>query len=360
MIIKDVSFEEFRNDIKDKKIFCVGIGQMFSDFVRFGEESIIDKITYIYDNFEKAPFKMPNGNKIDVRPLSMISNDVDKHTVILVTSMYCKSIADQLNSYFELDDIICYLYPVMSQRINEYTFPKSDGIQKIPKKIHWFWFGNGEIPKENQKCIDSWKKYCPDYEIIKWSEKNYDISKNRYMYQAYERKRWGFVPDYARLDVVYNEGGIYLDTDVELCSSLDDLLVYDAFSGFQRNFFVALGLGFGSIKGMSIIKEMRDYYNNIDFFNGIENLTASPIYQTSILNKYGLKSDNTLQIIERMVIFPNDVFDPKGSPFWEIRKTNHTHGIHHYSESWVDDSIKKKLKKRYNEVGYYIKYNWEL
>ena len=93
----------------------------------------------------------------------------------------------------------------------------------IPKKIHYCWFGGNPMPEKDKKCIESWKRYCPDYEIIRWDESNYDVSKNRYMKEAYEEKKWGFVPDYARLDIIYNEGGIYLDTDVELVKNLDDL-----------------------------------------------------------------------------------------------------------------------------------------
>ena len=97
----------------------------------------------------------------------------------------------------------------------------------IPKKIHYCWFGRNEIPEKTLRCIESWKKYCPDYEIIQWNEDNYDINKIPYMKDAYKEKKWAFVSDYARLDVIYQYGGIYLDTDVELVNSLDDLLEYD-------------------------------------------------------------------------------------------------------------------------------------
>ena len=94
----------------------------------------------------------------------------------------------------------------------------------IPKKIHYCWFGGKEMPNKDKKCIESWRKYCPDYEIIEWNESNYSLDKCKYMKDAYKEKKWGFVPDFARFDIIYNEGGIYMDTDVELISSLDDLL----------------------------------------------------------------------------------------------------------------------------------------
>ena len=104
----------------------------------------------------------------------------------------------------------------------------------IPKIIHYCWFGRNPKPKLAEKCIKSWKKYCPEYEIIEWNEDNYDLSSAPlYVRQAYEAKRWAFVTDYIRLQVIYENGGIYLDTDVELRKSLDPLLVHQAYFGFE-------------------------------------------------------------------------------------------------------------------------------
>ena len=119
---------------------------------------------------------------------------------------------------------------------------------KIPKVIHYCWFGGNPKPKLVQKCIHSWKKYCPDYEIIEWNESNFDISScPLYVRQAYDVKKWAFVSDYARLKIIHTCGGIYLDTDVELIKSLDSLLEYNAFFGFEDGKYVATGLGFGAV-----------------------------------------------------------------------------------------------------------------
>ena len=132
----------------------------------------------------------------------------------------------------------------------------------IPKVIHYCWFGKGEMPKLAKKCIKSWKKYCPDYEIICHNEDNFDCFQNRYMSEAYQAKKWAFVSDYARLKIIYDNGGIYLDTDVEIIKPIDDLLRNKGFMGFDEKGIVATGLGFGAEKGNEIIGEFLKDYNN--------------------------------------------------------------------------------------------------
>ena len=129
----------------------------------------------------------------------------------------------------------------------------------IPKIIHYCWFGGNELPESVRKCIESWKKYCPDFVIKEWNESNYDVTKLPFMKDAYEAKKYAFVSDYARLDIIYQHGGIYLDTDVELIKPLDDrLLDTTCFMGMETPGTVATGLGFGAIKGHSFIKQNRD------------------------------------------------------------------------------------------------------
>lgn len=220
----------------------------------------------------------------------------------------------------------------------------------IPKKIHYCWVGGKPKPKSVLFCIESWKKYCPDYEIIEWNETNYDFKKNNYMKQAYEAKKWGFVPDYARLDIIYQHGGIYLDTDVELVKNLDDLLENDCFFGFEasldKNYYVNCGHGFGSIPYHDVIKNMRDLYNQISFITeeGNLNLIASPKYTTYSLKKFGLKCNNNTQKIMNMTIYSSDYFCPKVFETGKMKKTNNTYSIHHFTASWMDDAFRKELQ----------------
>ena len=148
----------------------------------------------------------------------------------------------------------------------------------IPKIIHYCWFGRGKLPKLAEKCIESWKKYCPQYKIVCWNEDNFDINQNKYAKEAYEAGKWAFVSDYVRLKVLYDEGGIYLDTDVELIKPLDKLIEDGGFMGFDDNGVISTGLGFACEKGNKLIEALLADYDGISFIcnDGAYDLTPCP------------------------------------------------------------------------------------
>ena len=207
----------------------------------------------------------------------------------------------------------------------------------IPKIIHYCWFGRGEKPPLAKKCIASWHKFLPDYEIKEWNEDNYNITKNAYMAAAYKEKKYGFVPDYIRSDLIYEYGGFYFDTDVEVIKPLSSLFQYKGIMGFESKEFVAGGLIIAGEKGLEIFKEMRDIYDSISFYNddGSLNLLPSPAYNTEVLLKHGLKKNGEKQEVAGVTIFPTDFFCPKPSQFGKINITENTLTIHHYAASWI-------------------------
>lgn len=220
-----------------------------------------------------------------------------------------------------------------------------DESYEIPKIIHYCWFGRNPLPDRYKEWMHSWKKYCKEYEFIEWNEDNYDVYQNRYMAEAYEAKKWGFVPDFARLDIIYRYGGIYLDTDIEIVRNFDSLLYQKAFAGFQGDGRVALGLGFGAIAGCEIIKTLRDDYDTKRFRlnDGSLNLTASPHYQTEMLKKMGLKIDlYSVQKINGLNIYPPALLSPITNYGRDWFVTEKTYAIHHYDGSWAD---KDRLEK---------------
>lgn len=216
-------------------------------------------------------------------------------------------------------------------------------MKKIPKVIHYCWFGEKPLPEEYKNYIESWKKYMPDYQIIEWNEKNFDIRKCEFIKSAYEHKKWAFVSDYARLDIIYNNGGIYLDTDVEVIKNFDKLLSYECFMGFEVSGFINTGLGFGAVKHHPIIKENLDYYNNLRFINddGTFNTITCPKITTEILKNKGLKISKKLQFINGVAIFPTEYFCPLNYYNGKLQITENTYSIHRYSMSWIDDNDKK-------------------
>ncbi len=222
----------------------------------------------------------------------------------------------------------------------------------IPKIIHYCWFGRKPKTKKMEKCIASWKKYCPDFEIIEWNEDNFAIKNQcQFIQEAYEKKKYAFVSDVARLKIVFEYGGIYLDTDVELLKPIYDLLECPSFFGWQDEKYVANGLGFGAEKGNSIIKDNLNCYLNIPFINqdGSLNMKACPVYTTDVLRSYGLKMQNlAIQHIENAVIYPVEYFNPLDDATNVLNVSKNTYSIHWYSKTWV--SKKNRFRNRITRV----------
>lgn len=187
----------------------------------------------------------------------------------------------------------------------------------IPKKIHYIWFGKGEKNERVKHCIESWKKYLPDYEIIEWNEENFDINYNDFTKNAYANKKWAFVSDVARLWVLYNEGGIYMDTDVEVYKPLDDFLNEEGFTGFEDVHYPVTAT-MGAVKGNPVIKLMLDYYNCIDFKlyedwqDYIKYQETNTCIMSNIFSLLGVNRDmNATQRIKHFTIYPQSYFFTK-------------------------------------------------
>lgn len=226
------------------------------------------------------------------------------------------------------------------------------------KKIHYIWLGKKEKSDIIYECIESWKKYFPDWEIVEWNEENLDIDKIRYCKEAYEEKKYAFVSDYFRFWILYEYGGLYFDTDVKVLKNFSKLIDKNQmFSGFENKKNVAPGLVlYSKNKGEKIFKEMLNAYEQESFKldNGKLNLKTVVTRFTELLQKYGLKLNNTKQKIKNITVFPTEYFCPLD---YETGKTNitiNTYAIHLYNASWKTEKEKKEQEKyRY----YYNKYN---
>lgn len=219
----------------------------------------------------------------------------------------------------------------------------------IPKIIHYCWFGKNKMPEDILFFINTWKKYCPDYEIREWNEDNFDINQNLYCKEAYEAKKWAFVSDYVRLKVLYDYGGIYMDTDIEVCKSFNDLLIYNSCLGFESDTKIQTGM-IAACKNNEWIKLLLLYYSEQHFKkeNGKCNMTTNvEIITKMIKEKYNIKLNNTFQMFgDNNVIFPFEYFCAKNLIDGKIYKTEKTYTIHHFNGSWLswEGKIKNFLK----------------
>ena len=218
-------------------------------------------------------------------------------------------------------------------------------MTNIPKNIHYFWFGCNEIPIHLQKCIETWQRIMPDYEITRWDESNFDFAQNKYAKEAYEKKRWAFVSDYARLAILKDRGGIYLDTDVELLQSLDKFLHHSAFAGFESDYSLGTAIIGAEPDNPWISKLLAEYDERVFLKGPFKKMDLSPnSRQFTSISKNGsrLTLDNSFQELERVTIYPSDYFYPKDPATRVIWKTENTTAIHHSTGS--STGLKYRLK----------------
>ncbi len=220
----------------------------------------------------------------------------------------------------------------------------------IPKKIHYCWFGRGEKPKLAQKCIASWKKYCPDYEIIEWNEDNFDVNGNAYTKMCYENRKFAFLTDYLRLLIVRDHGGIYFDTDVEVIKNLDPLLENSAFFGFENVNYLNTGEGFGAEANNAAVLRMIDEYSPL--LDGEHGTVGCPILNTSALSALGFRIDGSYQEKDGVILLPPDYFNPYDDPTGVLTKTENTYSVHWYGKSWMSKKavLKSKLTKPFHRI----------
>lgn len=206
----------------------------------------------------------------------------------------------------------------------------------IPKIIHYCWFGRNPKPKLAEKCIQSWKKHCPDYQIIEWNEDNFDVaSAPAYVQQAYAAKRWAFVTDYVRLKAMVQMGGIYMDTDVEVIKPLDPYLQHRGFAGFENPGAIQTGL-LACEKDFPLFREFMEYYHCNNFLkeDGSMDTTTNVHILTELCARYGLRRDGTRQTVEGFAVYPIDYFCPVDFETEKLHKTKNTVVIHWFAASW--------------------------
>lgn len=219
-------------------------------------------------------------------------------------------------------------------------------MMEIPKIIHYCWFGGNTLPASAKKCIASWRKYLPDYEIKEWNESNFNINSIPYTAEAYQAKKYAFVSDYARFWILYKYGGLYFDTDVEIIKNMDDIIAKGAFMGCENKSLkgksasslgVAPGLGLGTFPNHTFYGEILQIYENMKFIldNGVINNENIVTTTTKLLCYKGLQNIDGIQLIDGIYIYPKEYFCPKNYSTGRLDITNNTRSIHHYDASWL-------------------------
>jgi hypothetical protein len=223
----------------------------------------------------------------------------------------------------------------------------------IPKKIHYCWFGGKKLPELAKKCIASWEKFCPDYEIIRWDESNFDLDQTPYTRWCYDNGKWAFLSDYVRLAVVAEQGGLYFDTDVELVKSPEELLQLEAFYGFENDISVNTGQGFGAQAQHPTLVAMCQAYLALEQnADGSFLVQACPALNTAALLPMGLVLNGARQNVAGAEILSADFLNPYDDSTGRLHRTGNTIGIHWYSKSWISKSaiLRSKITRPFHRI----------
>lgn len=354
----NVSYDGFIKNIDGRKVIQFGVSSAWNYFLNVFPtiaEDVLDSTLFIVDNSSAKQGKKfeIGGRKFCVESPEKIKEYDGCVVLITVALAYQKDICIQLLGMELPDDMECYSLQLMTWNFMENDNSCVSGYFASHKTrvnvpiIHSFWF-SGEAKSELYKrCIDSWHRFCPDFEIIEWNADNYDVTKNKYMFEAFKHGKWAFVSDYARLDVVYRQGGIYMDMDVELIAPIGHLLNADSFFFRQEDGFLELGSGFGAAAGNRLIGGMLRTYEGRSLIleNGVLDRTPQPQWLNGMLKSCGIDICHDSQVIGDCLIMSNDyIACSAGSG--SVRDAEL--GIHWHNGGWLEERERELIRKSFD------------
>lgn len=334
----------------------------------FPNDRIAENIRFIVDRDKKKEGTefYYSGHSFPIVSLESFLRESDiarRYHMIMVIERYEEALY-ALDHMPRLDKMICYIWWIPFLSIHsektlscKMEIPVSKVRRNIPKVIHYCWFGGGEMPDHVKENIASWKSTNPEFEIREWNEDNFDVNAIPYISEAYKRKKYSFVADFARYEIVLQNGGFYFDTDVELLRDISSLCSYRGFFSFEYFDLINSGSGFAAEKGDMLIKEIRNQYLKRKFVNkdGSLNLTPCSEYETGFFKYRGLRADNSFQVVDDFLIFPYEFFAPVNQGTAMLEMTENTYGIHKFDCSWFDNEEKnrwseqKRNRAKFNE-----------
>ena len=372
------STDDFDQICNNKKIICFAASKHFQTVVeKLGYPKWLKNIIFFVDNAAHSMSQfLVNGypEKWKVYPPDYIKKfDSDKF-IILITAGRPATLTEIVKQLMQMDlsdSILCYCLIQMENTMKIYDnsileqYPLGQTPQ-IKKAIHCFWFSGEEKPKIYRDCIESWKRNCPDYNIIEWDTTNYDIGKSDYMKQAFEKKKWAFISDYARLDVIYHYGGIYLDMDVEVIKNLDELLKYKCFLSIDNDGLIDFGSGFGAVERFPLIGELLSAYDEFEFVCPEGDLDFNvtipqPILLLPLLERKGYQKRCDSQIVEGAICLSPDYIRVIDDPSRSYRKFKGTeYAIHWHNAGWFGQEKVDNRTKYFDSLRDFLKKYKEL
>lgn len=337
--LKPMTWRTFLEFLSSRKVFCFGAGiqgERMGDFLV--DAGLGTHILGYIDNHKSGNCIVIDDFQYPILSLDEALPQLDADTFILITAYHFEEIYEQLAAADPEHRVAATSYAELSEQIfRQSDYPavcKDYDMPVIPKVIHYVWVG-GEKPLAVRENIAAWHRLCPDYEIVEWNEHNYDMGKCAYLKEAYESGLYGYVSDYLRLDVVYEQGGIYLDTDIELLRNLDDLLYQDAFGCVDGTLTWNAGSGFGARPRMEILRVCRDYYQNRHFRkeDGTIDRRSCTSHQYETLRAKGYRITGEFSCLDGMNIYPM-IFQGYNYLMNTEYVTDKTYWIHHGTLSW--------------------------
>lgn len=356
---RNSSISKFVEKFDDRKIIFFGAGTWFQSVNYTELMQLKSHFAYGIDNNPKGCVWIGD---VCVKFFAVEKLIQELDCIIILTSpVYMYEMFMQLKNMNLKANIDCYAFPFMQMSQKKEVVDGSllkkiineNAGNKIPKVIHSFWFSGEEKPDSYKKCVDTWKEKLQGYEIIEWNLNNYDWHKQPFLERAIELKAWAYAADYARLDVLKEFGGIYLDMDVEVFKPFDDLLCNDSIFSFGNNVLIDLAV-MAAQKGNPVVCELLKLYDNqrlptdrkrfADFFQ--------PIFVRDCLVKNGVKMNGCLQKLENMTVFPTEFFMPMDAVLYKpYEKTEHTYCVHYDNFGWsFGDSNNHEKKMRDNNL----------
>ena len=358
MVLKKCDEDEFFR-FNDKKILLWGKGQALRNIEnRLEKNDFYERISYIVDRDTREEVFI-KGRKIPVFHKEKILEETDCIVLVISTKFFVE-IYEELLELNLPDSVECYFWAfsrmIQSQDLlnagKRLLQNKKNEI--VPRTIHTFWFSGDPLPEEYQKCLNSWKKYCPDYEIKIWNQETYDCNKNQFVKDAIAARKWAFAADVARLDVLYKYGGIYMDLDVEIFQPLDDMLCHNGVF-FHLEDCIDMPV-FSSVKGNEILKKIKNLYIDLEFSQDEDyqkNVLIQPRFVRSAFETEGVPMEEGVHKINGNLYLPRNMFLPLYWFDWSGKSKcgDAGYGIHHCNAGWFSDSTREERNQKIKRIA---------